>query len=101
MLTRPPQIQLPDPLLNPGFYGDVYVQYPSSEQLIPLHMDHKMYLEAELYVLLSTMASFTVMERRSLGSVFGLKKRLDAWFAKVTKLFHPKILVFPIHFHLQ
>ena len=92
---------MPDPSEYSGFYADVSVQYPLSEQLVSLKMGHKFYLEANLYVILSEMVSSTPVENQSLADAHRLKKKMDEWFAKVNKLFDPKILVFPIHFDLQ
>ena len=64
-------------------------------------MDHKIYLEAQLYAILGEMAHATPVEKQSLADAFRLKRKLDHWYARVTHVFDPKILVFPIHFNLQ
>ncbi|KAJ4360832.1 uncharacterized protein N0V89_001399 [Didymosphaeria variabile] len=101
-IKKPPAMALPDPMRQPGFYAnDIRVQYPLSEQLVSLRMDHKMHLEAQLYRTLGEMASSLPVEKQSLADAFRLKGKLDQWFSKVTELFDPKVLVFPIHFDLH
>ncbi|KAF2449783.1 hypothetical protein P171DRAFT_379973 [Karstenula rhodostoma CBS 690.94] len=102
-IEKPPEVCLPNPLEHRAFYADVRVQYPLSEKLISLHMDYKMYLEAQLYLILGERAGSPPVEKHSLDDAFHLKKKLDHWFDRVTELFDPKILVFPAHFdiHMQ
>ncbi|OAG06511.1 uncharacterized protein CC84DRAFT_1090661 [Paraphaeosphaeria sporulosa] len=100
-IEKPPQMCLPDPSEHHGFYADVRVQYPLSEQLESLHVDYKIYFEAQLYLILGEKAGSPPVEQYSLADAFRLKKKLDFWFARVTTLFEPKILVFPIHFDLH
>lgn len=100
-IEKPPEVCLPDPSEHPGFYADVIVQYPLSEQLISLRMDYKIYLEAQLYLILGERAGSPPVERYSLGDALQLKKKLDHWFARVTALCEPKTVVFPTHFNLQ
>ncbi|KAF9741743.1 hypothetical protein PMIN01_01282 [Paraphaeosphaeria minitans] len=41
------------------------------------------------------------VEQYALADAFGLKQKLDHWFVRVTALYEPKDLVFPIHFGLH
>jgi hypothetical protein len=100
-IETPPEVHLPDPSEHPEFYSDVRVQYPLSEKLISLHMDHKMYLEVQLYLILGETGGFPPVEKHSLVDAIRLKEKLDRWFARVTELFDPKTLAFPIHFDIQ
>jgi hypothetical protein len=101
MIQKPPEVCLPDPFEHPEFYSDVRVQYPLSEKLISLHMDHKIYLEAQLYLILGEKEGSPPVEKHSLVDAFHLKEKLDRWFAKVTGVFDPKTLALPIHFDIQ
>ena len=101
MIESIPAEVLPDPFSDSEFYADVHVQYPLSEQLISLHMGHKMYLEAQLYYILSETASSGPAAKLSLADAFRLKGKLDHWYARINKSFNPRILVFPIHFDIQ
>lgn len=64
-------------------------------------MDHKIYLEAQLYAILGDLANSTPVEKQTLGDAFRFKSKMDHWFAKVTEIFDPNALVFPVHLDLQ
>ena len=100
-IEKPPEVALPNPSDRPTFYADVLVQYPLSEELIPLHIDYKMYLEAELYLILGGTTGTPPLEQCLPTDAFLLKGRLDRWLTKVSAVFDPKALAFPIHFGLQ
>jgi hypothetical protein len=99
-IEKPPEVALPNPSDHPTFYADVIVQYPLSEELIPLHIDYKMYLEAELYLILGDTAGTPPLEQNLPIDAFLLKGRLDRWFGKVAAIFEPKAIALPIHFGL-
>lgn len=46
--SRPPQVPLPDPQLEPRWYGEISIQYPHDRTTVPLHLGSKIYSEAAL-----------------------------------------------------
>lgn len=99
-IEKPPQVVLPDPSDQPWFYADVSVQYPLSEEVIPLHLDYKMFFELELYLILGERGGAPPIEQTLLADAFIMKRKLDRWLARVGAVFEPKALAFPIHFGL-
>jgi hypothetical protein len=46
--SQPPQVPLPDPQLYPSWYGEIWIQYPRDQTILPSHLGSKLYSEAAL-----------------------------------------------------
>ena len=104
-LQQPPQVPLPDPKVDPQWYGEIWIQYPRSQTPIPLHLGQKIQAEAILHVIMNEIGS--LLFRRPLlrpptpDEIIALKVKLDDWKDNLPETLQPKRLVFPQHFALQ
>ncbi|KAF2655122.1 hypothetical protein K491DRAFT_693149 [Lophiostoma macrostomum CBS 122681] len=104
-LRQPPQVPLPDPRVEPQWYGEIWVQYPPNQTLDPLYLGHKLQAEAILHTIMNEIGllSFgeTPLRPLTLDEIGVLKRKLDAWMATLPEPLQPKRLVFPHHLTLH
>lgn len=104
-VKQPPQEKLPDPAVEPEWYGEVWLQYPSSPTPIPLYLGHILYAQANLRIIMNEIAylSFGGPTTRSLTveEIVALVRRLYKWRDTLPEPLKPQNVVHPPHLALQ
>lgn len=103
--TEPPEDPLPD---EPAWYGEIYLLYPFSETLIPMHLCHTVRAKCQLRDIKSVISlqAFGGVSLESKGELSFeeaafLKYRLDAWFQALPTPLTPSHVVFPTDIGVQ
>ncbi|RBR26067.1 uncharacterized protein FIESC28_01095 [Fusarium coffeatum] len=103
-LEHPPQASLPNPTVEPQWYGEVWIQYPHNPTLDPLHVGCKLQTEAALHAIMNELGA--VLFRKpsrslTLGEIAVFKQKLNDWKNTLPEPLQPKKLVFPLHLTLH
>lgn len=107
MIRVPPAIPLPDPDVDPAWYGEIWLKYPQSSMLFPSHLGHTMRSVSQIRTILGEIAWSGVYrdgERTqglSYSEVMHFKKKLDQWFENLPDPLKPMKVVFPWHLKTQ
>ncbi|KAF3038693.1 hypothetical protein E8E12_008584 [Didymella heteroderae] len=103
--SQPPQVPLPNPQLDPTWYGEISMQYPHVKALVPLHTGPKMYAEAALREIMNDIGLRVFGNPSPQPLTFdefaALKEKLDRWRAILPEPLQPKLVVFPFHLMLH
>lgn len=105
-LTRPPQSPLPDAVRNPKWFGEIWLQYPRDQSIVPLQFGHKFQAGAALRVLtneLSLVRQNVQQQPQDIirNNIISLKARLDNWLELLPDTLQPHKIIFPAHLTLQ
>ena len=104
IVEQPPQIALPDAKQQPQWYGDVWVRYPQSQTIYPLHLGHNLQAETAIHAIMNKMGLLAFGDSSkslSLEDYVELKQALDAWKESLPEVLQSARLIFPPHFALQ
>lgn len=107
-LGEPPEVSLPDPDGDPGWYGELALLYPPSTAATPMHWPHTFRAMCGLRLIMNRVAheafrdhhpqSVTGLPRRK---ALELQSRLHEWYDRLPEPLEPKRAVFPCHLRLQ
>ncbi|PVI08060.1 hypothetical protein DM02DRAFT_608166 [Periconia macrospinosa] len=104
-VKQPPQEKLPDPAVDPKWYGEVWLQYPSSPTPIPLYLGHILHAQMTLHIIMNEMASlsFGGPTTRSLTAeeIVALVRRLYKWKDTLPEPLKPQNILHPPHLALH
>ncbi|OTB00138.1 hypothetical protein M426DRAFT_324544 [Hypoxylon sp. CI-4A] len=105
LIPDPPAYPLPDPQVDPEFYGEVRIRYPGSQNVYPIHLGHIIKANFELRKLMNDMASELFEEgkppRVTVEKTLECKSRMDNWLANLPEPLTPTKAVFPDHFKMH
>ncbi|KAI5867928.1 hypothetical protein GGS23DRAFT_591738 [Durotheca rogersii] len=105
LISHPPQYPLPDPRVDPQWYGEIWVRYPLSQTLFPINLSHVIRTNFDLRKLMNDIAGevFVVGKppNATAQKVLDLKSRLDAWFADLPETLAPTRVVLPDHLKIH
>lgn len=102
---RPPEMSLPVAIVEPLWYGEVWVQYPRDPTLRQLYIGCKLQAEAGLHTIKNELGA--VLYKRSpdtsmtLDQIIEFKQKLDDWENSLPEPLQIRNLVFPLHLTLQ
>lgn len=108
-LGDPPEVSLPDPDQDPGWYGEFALVYPPGPAApAPMSWPHTFRAMCELRVIMNQVAHEAFRDHHPQG-VAGLPRqralemqaRLREWYANLPGPLQPKMAVFPSHLRLQ
>lgn len=103
--SQPPQVSLPDPQLEPRWYGEISMQYPHDQTVIPLEFGSQIYSEAALCKIINDIGLLAFERPSSQPITFDefavLKNKLDHWRVTLPETLRPELVVFPSHLMLQ
>ncbi|KAF2096473.1 nitrate assimilation regulatory protein nirA [Rhizodiscina lignyota] len=107
LIKDPPKAALPDPDLDPGWYGEFWVQYPLNETPCPMHYGHFFKAKQEIVTICHSIA--TVMFDKDTGQaaqsspqlIGNFALELRGWFASLPASLTPTNIVFPSHLKLH
>ena len=104
-LAQPSEAALPDPRLHPNWYGENWVQYPSSTTLDPLHNGYLLHSQSILFAIVNEMGLLffgrTSSASLSIDEIASLKLKLDSWWASLPEALQPQHIIYPQHLTLQ
>lgn len=108
LLKEPPEWALSDPSTDASWYGETWVKYPLSEELLSTNHSHVFYSIAQFRVILNEIAnqSFGHSGSRkglSLEETYKYSLRLEEWFQNLAEPLSAKNVVLPsqlkLHMH--
>ncbi|KAI3571860.1 hypothetical protein IWW34DRAFT_824616 [Fusarium oxysporum f. sp. albedinis] len=110
LLRTPPQSPLPDPDLNPDWYGESWLKYPSTSVLVPMQCRYTFKARVEFSLILnaamlqaSTNESDNQTVRSGAGRIIETVEKLEAWYHTLPDPLLPSHIVFPsqlkLHLH--
>ncbi|RBA09644.1 hypothetical protein FPRO05_14343 [Fusarium proliferatum] len=108
LLRTPPQSPLPDPDLNPDWYGEIWLKYPSTSMLVPMQYCYTFKARVEFSLVLnaamlqaSTNESDNQAVRSGAGRIVETVEKLEAWYRTLPGLLLPPQIVFPSQLKLH
>lgn len=107
-LGEPPEVPLPDPAEDPGWYGEFALVYPPSTAPAPMCWPHTFRAMCQLRVIMNQVAHEAFRDHHP-QQVEGLPRRraleiqaqLREWYAGLPGPLQPRAAVFPSHLRLQ
>ncbi|KAF4947294.1 hypothetical protein FSARC_14011 [Fusarium sarcochroum] len=110
LLRTPPQSPLPDPDLNPDWYGESWLKYPSTSVLVPMEYRYTFKARVEFSLILnaamlqaSTNESDNQIVRSGARRIIETVEKLEAWYRTLPGRLLPSNIVFPsqlkLHLH--
>ncbi|KAI0180537.1 hypothetical protein GGR52DRAFT_531750 [Hypoxylon sp. FL1284] len=104
-IINPPDYPLPDPALDAGWYGEIWIRYPLSQTVYPASVGHVVKANFELRKLMNDMAAEMFEEdkppRTTVAQVLDCKARLDSWFTHLPEPLMPTKVVLPDHLKIH
>jgi len=109
LIKEPPKISLPDPQVNPAWYGEFWVKYPLNQTLYPMHFGHLFKARFEFAVIVNRI-SLKFFDHKggkdkaaqsSHKTVTGFIRDFTAWYTSLPDPLTPKKIVFPSQISLQ
>ncbi|RFN47270.1 hypothetical protein FIE12Z_8483 [Fusarium flagelliforme] len=108
LLRTPPQSPLPDPDLNPDWYGESWLKYPSASVLVPMQYRYTFKARVEFSLILnaamlqaSTNESDNQAVRSGAGRIIEAVEKLEAWYCTLPGPLLPSHIVFPSQLKLH
>lgn len=107
-LSEPPEVPLPSPDGDPGWYGEFTLAYPPSLTATPMHWPHTFWAMCGLRVIMNQVACEAFRDQHP-QAVMGMPRqkaleiqsRLREWYAGLPGPLAPRRAVFPSHLRLQ
>ncbi|RFN43459.1 hypothetical protein FIE12Z_12303, partial [Fusarium flagelliforme] len=110
LLRTPPQSPLPDPDLNPDWYSEIWLKYPSTSVLVPMQYRYTFKARVEFSLVLNaamlqdyTSESDIQVVRSGAGRIIETVEKLEAWYRTLPGPLLPSNIVFPsqlkLHLH--
>ncbi|KAI0902092.1 hypothetical protein F4806DRAFT_490565 [Annulohypoxylon nitens] len=105
LLEKAPAYALPDPLLDPKWYGETWLRYPLSQNIYPTHLGCTIRANFELRKLMNEMALELFEDNgpphMSPEKALECKSKLDNWFANLPDPLMPTKVVLPDHIKIH
>jgi hypothetical protein len=102
-LSRRPAFVLPDPSVDPDWFGELRYRYPGSTTTSSAHFAHFFSAKSAYITILNELAhkSFGDESTLSIHEAILYARRLMTWFQSLPAVLTPKRVVLPAHFLLQ
>ena len=103
LLKKAPRWQLPDPSQDTSFYGEVWVQYPLSDCLLPSGFGQVFKAKSEFRVIMNEFCQIAYSNDSvvTFDKAYKLLSQLQSWFDGLPDPLLPKRIVLPAHLQLQ
>src|ERR1700742_1127127 len=105
LIDKPPDILLPDPDIDPDWYGNIWIRYPSSPTPFPIQIGHNTRTKAQIMVILNDIATLYFgkgeSQKRTIENAFMFKSILDDWFSGLPDQLNARNIIYPVQFHNQ
>ncbi|EGU73866.1 hypothetical protein FOXB_15623, partial [Fusarium oxysporum f. sp. conglutinans Fo5176] len=110
LLRTPPHSPLPDPDLNPDWYSEIWLKYPSTSVLVPMQYRYTFMARVDFSLILnpailqaSTNESDNQVVQNGAGRIIETIEKLEAWYRTLPDPLLPSNIVFPsqlkLHLH--
>ncbi|KAM5528913.1 C6 transcription factor [Fusarium oxysporum f. sp. phaseoli] len=110
LLRTPPHSPLPDPDLNPDWYSEIWLKYPSTSVLVPMQYRYTFKARVDFSLILnaamlqaSTNESDNQVVQNGAGRIIETIEKLEAWYRTLPDPLLPSYIVFPsqlkLHLH--
>ncbi|KAI2631054.1 hypothetical protein GGR54DRAFT_628061 [Hypoxylon sp. NC1633] len=104
-IRDPPAYPLPDPTLDPEWYGEIWIRYPLSQKIFPINVGCIVKSNFDLRKLMNDMAAELFEEDEpplvTAEKILDCKSRLDMWFTELPEPLTPTKVVFPDHIKIH
>ena len=103
LLVTPPPFLLPDPIEDPSWYGELWLQYPLGAQRIPSHFGQMLRARSQFRVIMNEacQARFSDSSDIDWKKATVLLAELHSWFAQLPESLQARYIVLPSHLQLQ
>ncbi|KAI0887566.1 uncharacterized protein GGS22DRAFT_186400 [Annulohypoxylon maeteangense] len=105
LLASAPAYPLPDPMVDPKWFGEVWIRYPLGQDIYPTHLGCTMKANFELRKLMNEMASQIFEDNGSphitVEKALECKSMLDNWFSNLPEPLIPTKVVLPDHIKIH
>ncbi len=105
LIREAPAFPLPDPTVDPQWYGEIWIRYPMSQTVYPVHLGTTIKCNFELRKMMNAMASELFEEDKppivTPGEILECKSRLDMWFTNLPDPLTPTKIVLPDQIKIQ
>lgn len=104
-IEHPPSFPPPDPAADPSWYGEIYVRYPLSTTLTPIHFGYLMQAAIELRLIMNDLAvrAFGNVAQQELPheQLLNLLSRLESWKKDLPPIVSAQNISLPCQLKLQ
>lgn len=102
-VTTPPTWILPDPLLDPSWYGETWIKYPLDRKLCPSRFGHVFESRSLFRVVMNDFcrAAHTEGPGVTLEKAEELYANLQLWYENLAQPLLARTIVLPGHMQLQ
>lgn len=103
MLSHPPEWQLPDPIKESNWYGEIWIRYPLDEHSVHLRLGEMIKARSDFRIITNEVcrAVFSKSSKITLGEANELYSRLEDWYNNLSGILSSKYIVLPTHLQLQ
>ncbi|SCO87699.1 uncharacterized protein FRV6_11826 [Fusarium oxysporum] len=103
LFEHPPDIELPDPSINPSVYDEIFVKYPQSDALDPVSFPWTFFWTAKFRIILNNLGRDLFYHRKvlSIKQATRYYHRLMQWFQGLPVCLQPSNLTLPHHLQLH
>ncbi|GAM82987.1 hypothetical protein ANO11243_009730 [Dothideomycetidae sp. 11243] len=105
LLEDPLPMLPPSPVKDPGWYGEVWLKYPSSPTLLPLHFAHVFESRARFRIIMNRFCTAAYTDPGGVGvpleEAYALHTELAKWYQDLPEPLHPRNIVLPAHLQLH
>ena len=103
LLSDPPEWPLPDATLEPGWYGEIWIQYPVSDRLFPSHFAQVFEARSRFRLIMNKACqiAYSPNSEMTLDKANQLYEQLRSWYGSLPGPLQPKSVVLPGHLQLQ
>lgn len=102
MLSDPLEWQLPDPIKESTWYGEIWIRYPSNEHSVQLRLGGMIKARSDFGIIMNEAcrAVFSKSSKITLGEANELYSRLEDWHNNLSGILSSKYIVLPTHLQL-
>ncbi|KAF4773633.1 hypothetical protein HER10_EVM0002711 [Colletotrichum scovillei] len=103
LLTKPPELPLPDPADDPGWYGEIWLQYPLARSLVPSNLGQVLHARSHFREIMNEFCVGAHSGSSEVGLQLAevLSERLKSWFNGLPRSLQPRAIVLPAHLQLH
>ena len=106
LIEEPPEADLPDPSMDPEWYGETWLKYPLNQTLSPAHFGYFFRARARFFIIVNEIAKQSFNRatgpcRLSNEQVLRFYVRLLEWYSHLETPLIPEKIVLPNQLKLQ
>lgn len=108
VLQTPPRTKPPDPKHDPGWFGEIWLKYPSSSVLIPIQVGLTFQTKMNFAVVLNEAmldyhrdSNEDDLAQNGAARIMTVVQKLESWYQSLPEPLSPSNIVFPSHLKIQ